>query len=178
MKIVLTIWNHPPSPSDADLDCGGEELVVVDCLGSVADAQDSEDSEDEGWYSLSRYQLLKETNKKNIHITKPHNLCWNHNRNLKQLKSLFINGCKHAWQCCPSQGRMCGSCKMFEGMRQESTLCWPILRFSRQASSSPPPRPAVKRTREPRRQVRREHPTGDTIYNWYNLILANQTEPK
>ena len=50
----------PPSPhSDADLDCGGEELVVVDCLGSVAADQDSEDSEDEGWYSLSRNHLLQ-----------------------------------------------------------------------------------------------------------------------
>ena len=57
-KILKKSADTPSPPSEADLDCGGEELVVVDCLGSVADDQDSEDSEDEGWYSLSRYYML------------------------------------------------------------------------------------------------------------------------
>lgn len=41
--------------SEGDVDCGGEELVVVDCLGSLPGAEDDSDSEDEGWYSLSRW---------------------------------------------------------------------------------------------------------------------------
>ena len=39
---------------DDDRECQGEEIVVVECTTATQEDQGDSDSEDEGWYSLSR----------------------------------------------------------------------------------------------------------------------------
>ena len=39
---------------DDDRECQGEEIVVVECTTAAPEDQGDSDSEDEGWYSLSR----------------------------------------------------------------------------------------------------------------------------
>ena len=47
--------------SDPDLDCGEDEIEVTeDCTeNNCAEHEESSDSEDEGWYSLSRTDVRK-----------------------------------------------------------------------------------------------------------------------
>ena len=46
--------------SDPDLDCGEDEIEVADCTeNNCVEHEDSSDSEDEGWYSLSRTDVRK-----------------------------------------------------------------------------------------------------------------------